>query len=88
MNTIEEMRRHLTDKAVQDDEFRNRLLSEPRTTIEDELDLKVPDGFNIQVHEDSAQTAHLILPPSPKLSETQLAQATGGKGPVAHFSAY
>ena len=30
------------------------------------------------VHEDSATTAHLVLPPSPKLTEAELAQISGG----------
>ena len=86
MKTSSEMRQALADKAAEDEEFRNRLLSDPRSVIEEEFDLQIPDGVEIQVHEDSTETAHVILPPSPKLSETQLAQvAGGGKGGSALY---
>ena len=38
----------------------------------------IPDGFNVAVHEDSATTAHLVLPPSPKLTEAELETVVGG----------
>ena len=79
MKTADEMRQHLAQKAAGDEEFRKLLLSDPKPTIERELGIKIPDHAEIQVHEDDAHTAHLILPPSPRLSETQLAQAAGGK---------
>ena len=78
MKSANEMRQHLADKAAADQEFRNQLLSDPKGTIEQELDITIPEGIEIRVHEDDAQTAHLILPPSPRLSETQLAEAAGG----------
>ena len=46
--------------------------------IQQEFDLEIPADLNIQVHEDSAETAHLVLPPSPRLGETQLAHVAGG----------
>ena len=79
MKTANEMRQHLADKAAADEEFRSQLLSDPKGTIEQELEITIPDGMEVQVHEDDAQTAHLILPPSPRLSETQLAEVAGGK---------
>ena len=32
----------------------------------------------MEVHEDSATTAHLVLPPSPKLTEAEMANVAGG----------
>ena len=78
MKSPEEMRQHLVDKAEIDDEFRSQLLSDPRSTIERELNLTIPEGLKIQVHEDSEEIAHLVLPPNPQLSETQLSQVAGG----------
>lgn len=78
MKTADEMRRILVDKAGEDEAFRNRLLADPKSVLQQELDLELPASLSIQVHEDSAETAHLVLPPSPKLSEAQLAQVTGG----------
>ena len=78
MKTADEMRQILADKAGEDEEFRNRLLADPRSVIQQEFDLEIPADLNIQVHEDSAETAHLVLPPSPRLNETQLARVAGG----------
>ena len=78
MKSHDEVRKQLVEKAESDDIFRNQLLSDPRGTIEKELDLKIPEGLEIQVHEESAETTHLVLPPSPKLNETQLSQVAGG----------
>ena len=79
MQTPDEMRAILTEKAASDDDFRSQLLSDPRGTIQQEFDVEIPEGVDIQVHEDSAETAHVIVPPGPKLGEQQLAQVAGGK---------
>ena len=78
MKTADEMRRILVDKAGEDEEFRSRLQADPKGAIQQELDLELPAGLSIQVHEDSAETAHLVLPPNPRLTEAQLAQVAGG----------
>lgn len=76
--TMGEMRAHITNKAVADEGFRAQLLANPRSTISAELDLPIPEGFTIHVHEESATTAHLTLPPTDQLSEEELAQIAGG----------
>ena len=47
--------------------------------IEEELDLSIPDGLDIQVHEDTATTSHFVIPPSAKLAEEDLRAVAGGK---------
>ncbi len=78
MQSVDEMRAHLIGKATEDETFRGKLLSEPRTSIEDELGITIPAGVTVQVHENTAQTVHLVLPPSPKMSEEELRAAAGG----------
>ena len=78
MKTPEEMRDHLIAKAGTDKAFRERLLSDPRTSIEAEFSITIPEGVSVQVHENSAQTVHLLLPPTVKLSEKELNAAAGG----------
>ena len=65
-------------KAAEDGEFRTRLLVDPNATISSELGTTIPEGFNVAVHEDSATTAHLVLPPSPALTEAEMAMIAGG----------
>ena len=76
--THEEMRAELIERAVVDEEFRGRLMSDPKATIKDELGLDLPDVISIQVHEDTAMTSHLVLPPAANLEETELKAAAGG----------
>ena len=76
--TVTELRGHLMEKATADEAFRARLLSDPKGAIEEELGLAVPASMSIEVHEESAGTAHLILPPDSKLSESDLRAVAGG----------
>ena len=76
--TVSDLRQHLVDKATADSEFRNQLVAEPKAAIEAETGLTVPSEFNVEVHQDTATTSHLVLPPSAELGEADLAQAVGG----------
>ena len=46
-------------KAVEDDDFRARLVADPCVTVEEETGLRFPDGYQLHVHEESATAAHL-----------------------------
>ena len=76
-----ERRRRIVGKAVEDEAFRARLLADPKAVIEEELGLTLPPGLAVEVHEEGADTAHLVLPP-PRgaLSDEQLARVAGGFG--------
>ena len=79
MKSADEMREHLCSKAAEDPDFRERLLASPKSVIQQELSVEIPESFEIKVHEDSPTTAHLVLPPVAKLAETDL-QAAHGAG--------
>ena len=72
------MRERLIAKAAEDETFRARLLADPQKAVQDELGVKIPDGFTIKVHEEAVDTSHLVLPPSSQLDESALKQAAGG----------
>lgn len=78
-----ERRRHIVEKAVEDEAFRARLLADPKAAIEEELGVTLPPGLAVEVHEEGADTAHLVLPP-PRgaLSDEQLARVAGGWGAI------
>ncbi len=78
MTTATELKTQILTKADEDNEFRARLLTDPKATISAETGVTIPEGFNVLVHENSATTAHLVLPPSPKLSEADLQMVAGG----------
>ena len=80
MTTATEMRDRILDRAAEDGEFRARLIADPKAVIAWELGITLPDSFDVVVHEDSATTAHLVLAPSPKLTDADLKAAAGGIG--------
>ena len=78
MMTATEMKTQILTKAAEDGEFRAHLLADPRAAISAETGVTIAEGFNVVVHEDSATTANLVLPPSPELTEADLAMVAGG----------
>lgn len=78
MQTIDELRDRLVERAMRDEGFRSRLLADPKSAVESELDLRVPEGFSVVVHEENDSTGHLILPPSSQLDDADLSQVAAG----------
>ena len=78
MKTQDEMRTQLIAKAAEDDTFRSQLLADPKPAIEAELGITIPQQMTVQVHENSAQTVHLVLPPATRLSDAELQATSGG----------
>ena len=78
MTTATEMRERILSKAEVDGDFRARLIADPKAVISAEIGADIPDGIEVAVHEDSATTAHLVLPPSPELTEAELEMVGGG----------
>ena len=63
MRSEAEVRAHISMKAAEDDDFRARLIADPRATVEAEAGIRFPDGYRIHVHEETATDAHVVLPP-------------------------
>ena len=80
MTTATELKSRILNRAAEDAVFRAHLIASPKHTILAETGATIPDGFDVVVHEDSATTAHLVLPPSPALTDAELAQVSGGGG--------
>ena len=76
--TVSDMKAHLVARADESEDFRTRLVADPRSVISAEFGVSIPEGFNVQVHEDSATTAHMVLPMTERLTEEELAQVAGG----------
>lgn len=75
--TASELRDQLIAQAGEDDEFRARLLADPKATLREDYGLDLPESLNLHVHEDDLTTAHLVLPRSKKLTEAELQAASG-----------
>ncbi len=78
MTTATELKTQILSRAAEDSEFRAHLIADPKAAILDEIGTSIPEGFDVAVHEDSATTAHLVLPPSAQLTEAELEMAAGG----------
>ena len=76
--TQEELHDRIITKASEDGEFRARLVADPRTTIHELTGTPIPEAFTVEVHEESATSFHLVLPPDSRLSEDEMAQVFGG----------
>ena len=76
--TADELREHLVDKATTDEAFRAQLIADPKAAIKEELGLALPPEFTVKVHEEQADTSHVVLPPPAVLGEEDLERAAGG----------
>ncbi|HXZ03320.1 MAG TPA: NHLP leader peptide family RiPP precursor [Ktedonobacteraceae bacterium] len=52
--------------AMHDRAFREELLSNPKEALERELGISFPQEVDVEVHEDTPTTIHLVLPLKPK----------------------
>jgi Nitrile hydratase, alpha chain len=80
----QEMERRLVERSLQDD-FRRRLLEDPRAAVEHELGTRLPEGVQVRAVEETADKIYLVLPSaSPpgeeggELSERELEAVAGG----------
>ena len=74
--------RRLIQRSTEDEDIRQRLLDDPKGTVEQELATQLPEDVEVSVVEESAQTIYLVLPSaSPiggELSDQDLEQVAGG----------
>lgn len=68
-NSPEVMRQRLIQKSVEDEGLRQRLLGDPKGTVERELGAKLPEGVEIRIIEETPETIYLVLPPKAAASQ-------------------
>lgn len=55
-------------RALEDEEFRRLLKTDPKTAVQDELSrllghgVALPDGIRVHAHEESASDFHFVIP--------------------------
>jgi hypothetical protein len=64
-----EMERALVQRSIEDDSFRQRLLDDPKATVEQELATQLPEGVEVRVVQESQQSIYLVLPSASPLGE-------------------
>ena len=78
MTSGAEIREHILGRATDDAEFRTRLVADPKTVLNEEFGVSLPDSFNISVHEDNSTHVHLVLPPTGALDPAALEEVRAG----------
>ena len=79
-----EIERRLVQRSLEDEEFRQRLLDDPKGTAEQELETRLSEDVEVRVLQESADTIYLVLPFTPavdeggELSDQDLAAVSGG----------
>jgi len=83
--TRAEMERTLVQRSMEDEDFRQRLLDDPKAAVEQELGAQLPEGVEVRAVEESQDTIYLVLPSaSPlggedgELSDQDLEAVAGG----------
>lgn len=76
----------ITKKAHQDPAFKKELLTDTKRAVEGVLGVKLPDDINIQIHANTTDTIHMVLPldlSSLEISENILGSIAAGGGGVS-----
>jgi len=80
-----EVERKLVERNLQDESLRQRLLADPKGTMEEELGTRLPDEVQVIAVEETADTIYLVLPSSSplggeggELSDEELQTVAGG----------
>ena len=77
--TRKEIEQQIVERAMKDEEFRNKLKSDPGSTIEETFGVKFPESLNFHLNEETPNDIHITLPVSEEeLSEEQLSGISGG----------
>ena len=74
-----EAEQQIVSKALTDPQFKAKLKSDPKGTLESELGVKLPGNLNVNVVEEAPDSVYLVLPNSgggAELSEAELTQST------------
>jgi hypothetical protein len=64
-----EVERRLVERSLHDEEFRQRLLADPKAAVEEELGIQLPAEVQVRVVEETADTIYLALPSASALGE-------------------
>jgi hypothetical protein len=84
-----EMERRLMKRSLEDEEFRQSLLADPKGTMEQELGSRLPESVEVRAVEETPEIIYLVLPSASRvgqggeLSDQELEDVSGGKSAVS-----
>ena len=81
-----EFERRLINRSMEEEDFRQKLLDDPKGTLEQELGTRLPEAVRVMAVQETADTIYLVLPfSSPvggeggELSDEALESVAGGQ---------
>jgi len=78
-NQNETVINRIISAAIENPEFRQKLVADPKKALENHFKFKFPDNYEIVVHEDNPKKFNIVLPlTSDELSEAELSAVSGG----------
>ena len=83
-NSRADIERKLIQRSLEDEDFRQRLLADPKGALEQELGTQLPEGVEVRVVQESADTIYLVLPSTSavgdggEISDGALGEVAGG----------
>lgn len=80
MQTLDKMKSDILARATSDNDFRARMLADPRSAAQEVTGIEVPDKLTIKVHEDTETCYHIALGRQNPMGESQLGDVAGGGG--------
>ena len=72
------VREYVIAKAGRDEQFRKALVADPVGTVNAEIGARLPDDLKVEVHEETHETLHLVLPAPMELTGAELEHVAGG----------
>jgi hypothetical protein len=83
-----EIEGRIIQRSLEDEDFRRRLLEDPKVAVEEELGARLPEGVEVRAVEETVETIYLVLPSgspveeSSELSDQDLQEVAGGQVPT------
>lgn len=77
-----ELQDKIVAKAWKDENFRKKLVNDPKGALEKEWGVKLPKEVEIHVHEEKGHDIHLVIPRNPasgSLTDEDLDKVAGGQ---------
>jgi len=67
--SLDDVETTITLQAWLDDDFRRRLIADPKSALEAATGHRLPSDLQITVHEETAAHRHLVIPPRPDFED-------------------